>query len=89
MHLVDMIRNVINSAVVYLGYNSVIETSFLDELGGELVPAGELDSDESLGKFRVLLRPKYAGGLGAGSVTDKLLSIRTTEAIVGLCSISS
>mgnify|MGYP004712360259 CR=1 FL=1 len=89
MQLVDMFRNVYNSAVVYLGYNSVIETSLIDGFNGDLVSVDVSDTGKSLGELCVLLLPKYAGGLGAGNVIEILLSMRTTEAMVGLCSISS
>ena len=86
---VDMIRNVFKSAFVYLGYNSVIETSLIDGFNGDLVSVDVSDTGKSLGELCVLLRPKYAGGFGASNVIELLLSMRTIEAMVGLCSISS
>ena len=44
MHLVDMIRNAFNSIAIYLGYNSVIETSFTDGPGSNLVLVDVPDS---------------------------------------------
>ena len=89
MQLLDVIRGVYHSAVVYLGCNSVIETSLIDGFGADLVLVDESDTGKSLGELCVLLRPKYAGGLGASNVIELLLSMRTIEAMVGLCSISS
>lgn len=65
-----MIRNAFNSTAIYLGYNSVIETSLIDGLGIVLVLVDVSDSGKSLGKLCVLLRPKNAGGFGAGKVIE-------------------
>ena len=72
--------------LLYLGYNSVTVVS-LTEAGIEL----DVDASNwnSLGKLSVLLRAKNAGRSGVGRVAERLLSIRTTEAMLGLSSTSS
>ena len=51
----DMIRNVFKSAFVYLGYNSVIGTSFIEELGRNLVPLDVSNYGKLLSKLCILL----------------------------------
>jgi len=74
----------------YLGYNSVIETSFLDK--GIATDSDSEDSvtlelcsiEDDRSDWYVLLFIKNAGWEGICNVREELLSMRTTEAIVGL-----
>jgi hypothetical protein len=61
----------------------VIDTSFTDKDFD--LEVDRSDSSSAIGKLEpVLLRTQYAGFLGNGSVTEKLVSMRTIVVNVGL-----
>ena len=75
----------------YLGYNSEIETWFMDkgmfsysDSEGWSVTFEFCPNEDDIFDWYVLLLIKNAGWEGICNVREELLSIRTTEAIVGL-----